>query len=159
VSVSEQGRPLLLPQEVQALKSDEAIVFYEGLRPIRCKKIRYFNERRFKRLIAPPPRHASPALARGDAPAFPPVAPRRAGAAAESAAAAPTETTASPSPRKRRGRRAAPADLEQLESLTLEDFDVDLSRVVLPQKPAGERLTKEELDTAVESFVAALHER
>ena len=50
VSTSEQRRPLLLPQEVQTLGSDDAIIFYEGLRPIRCKKIRYFADRRFRRL-------------------------------------------------------------------------------------------------------------
>ena len=114
VSVSEQRRPLMLPQEVQALKNDEAIVFYEGLRPIRCKKIRYFNERRFKRLIAPPPRHASPALARGEAPAFPPAAPRRAergdricvrGAAGDDRVAVPAK--APPAPRHA-GRPRAP---------------------------------------------------
>lgn len=71
VSVSEQRRPLMLPQEVQALRGEEAIVFYEGIRPIRCTKIRYFRERRFARLVSPPPRHAAPALAAG----VPPLAP------------------------------------------------------------------------------------
>jgi hypothetical protein len=41
----------------------------------------------------------------------------------------------------------------------LDDFDVDLDQVVLPQKAEGERLTTEELDAAVESFIAALRER
>src|SRR5690606_22847516 len=45
VSVSEQRRALLLPQEVKALGADQAIVFYEGLLPIRCKKVRYFEDR------------------------------------------------------------------------------------------------------------------
>jgi len=58
VSVSEQRRPLLLPQEVQSLGVDDAIIFYEGLRPIRCKKIRYFADRRFRRRLLAPPRHA-----------------------------------------------------------------------------------------------------
>ena len=43
--------------------------------------------------------------------------------------------------------------------LTLADFDVDLDQVVLPQKAEGERLTTDELDAAVESFIAALRER
>jgi type IV secretion system protein VirD4 len=70
VNVSEQRRPLMLPQEVQAMRSDEAIVFYEGIRPVRCKKIRYVSDWRFKRLIGPPPPHASPALASGEAAPF-----------------------------------------------------------------------------------------
>ena len=48
VNVSEQRRALLLPQEVKELGPDEAIVFLEGLRPIRCRKIRYFEDRRFR---------------------------------------------------------------------------------------------------------------
>ena len=40
-NVSEQRRALLLPQEVKELGAEEAIMFYEGLRPIRCQKIRY----------------------------------------------------------------------------------------------------------------------
>ena len=54
-SVSLQRRALLLPPEVKELGQEEAIVFCEGLRPIRCRKIRSFNDRRFrKRLMAPP---------------------------------------------------------------------------------------------------------
>lgn len=160
VSVSEQRRPLMLPQEVQAMKNDEAIVFYEGMRPIRCTKIRYFNERRFKTLIGPPPPHASPALASDEAP--PPLASAavpRAHAAAVSAPAAPSDPTGEKPPRRRRGRRATPRDIERIGELTLDDFDVDLDKVVLPKKAEGERLTKAELDGAVESFIAALRER
>src|SRR5215469_6906637 len=54
-SVSLQRRALLLPQEVKELGHEEAIVFYEGLRPIRCRKIRYFADRRFRKRLLPPP--------------------------------------------------------------------------------------------------------
>ena len=54
VSISEQRRALLLPQEVKALGNDHAIIFYEGLRPIRCKKIRYFQDKRFAQRLLPP---------------------------------------------------------------------------------------------------------
>src|SRR6266699_7116506 len=47
-NVSEQRRALLLPQEVKELGPEEAILFYEGLRPIRCRKIRYYRDRRFR---------------------------------------------------------------------------------------------------------------
>jgi hypothetical protein len=43
--------------------------------------------------------------------------------------------------------------------LTLDDFDIDFDKVVLPQKADGERFTTEELDTAVSSFINALRER
>ncbi len=159
VSVSEQRRPLMLPQEVQAMKNDEAIVFYEGIRPVRCKKIRYFSDRRFKRFISPPPRYASPALARGE---VPPIVSRPAREDARVAAetqSAPPDTTVPKPPRGRHRRRATPRDIEHLEELSVDDFDVDLDHVVLPQKAEGERLTTEELDVAVESFMAALRER
>ena len=62
-------------------------------------------------------------------------------------------------PPRRRSRRATPQDIERIDEMKLEDFDVDLSRVELPQKPEGERLTTQELDSAVESFLSALQER
>ena len=55
VNVSEQRRALLLPQEVKELGTEEAIIFYEGLRPIRCRKIRYFEDARFRARLLPPP--------------------------------------------------------------------------------------------------------
>ncbi len=159
VSVSEQRRALMLPQEVQAMRSDEAIVFYEGIRPVRCKKIRYFSDRRFKRLIGPPPPYASPALASGEAAPFAPSAsPHTLRLDPDSPPATPNATTPKP-PRQRHRRRATPREIERIEELTLADFDVDLDQVVLPQKADGERLTTDELDAAVESFIAALRER
>jgi type IV secretion system protein VirD4 len=160
VSVSEQRRPLMLPQEVQAMRSDEAIVFYEGIRPVRCKKIRYFSDRRFKRLIGTPPRYASPALASCGVPSFAQsTSPVTVSAEADVQGATPPATSGAKPPRRRRGRRATQQEIAHIEELTLEDLDVDLDQVVLPQKADGERLTTEELDAAVESFVAALRER
>ena len=67
VSVSQQRRALLLPQEVQALGPEQAIIFYEGLRPIRCKKIRYFEDARFRARLRPPPERG-PALSAAPTP-------------------------------------------------------------------------------------------
>ena len=61
-SVSEQRRALLLPQEVKELGAEQAIVFFEGLRPIQCHKIRYFSDSRFRKRLLPPPRHSAPGL-------------------------------------------------------------------------------------------------
>ena len=126
---------------------------------MRCKKIRYFSDRRFKRLIGPPPPYASPALASGEAAPFAPSAsPQILRLDPDSPPATANATTPKP-PRQRHGRRATPREIEQIEELTLADFDVDLDQVVLPQKADGERLTTDELDAAVESFIAALRER
>jgi type IV secretion system protein VirD4 len=69
VSVSEQRRPLLLPQEVKELPADEALIFYEGLRPIRCRRIRYYQDRGLRARLRPPPaRPAALTLLRHDLP-------------------------------------------------------------------------------------------
>jgi hypothetical protein len=56
-------------------------------------------------------------------------------------------------------RDATVEDIDRLQSLTLEDFDVDFDRIQVPQKPEGERLTSQELNAAVESFLNTLRDR
>jgi hypothetical protein len=58
-----------------------------------------------------------------------------------------------------RMRAVTADDIEHIEQLTLEDFDIDFDKVKLPPKAAGELFSKEELDTAVDGFLAALRER
>ena len=60
---------------------------------------------------------------------------------------------------KPRSREANPKDIERIDSLTLEDFDLDLSRIEIPEKAEGERLTDHEMHAAVESFLSSLKER
>src|SRR6202030_4614003 len=69
LSISEQRRALLLPQEVKELGSEEAIIFYEGLRPIRCQKIRYYADQRFRARLLPPPAKPAPNWVPGPGPA------------------------------------------------------------------------------------------
>jgi type IV secretion system protein VirD4 len=146
VSVSEQRRPLLLPQEVKALGSRQALIFYEGLWPIRCKKLRYFEDRRFRARLLPPPVVAP-------APAATPVT-------TSPATEAQGDTSATPAPVSAQvTREATVEDIERLDSLTLEDFAAPLSEVKLPQKGEGERLSPEEMNAAVESFLQSLRER
>ena len=56
-------------------------------------------------------------------------------------------------------REATIADIERLESLTLEDFAADFDRVKIPQKADGERLSSEELNVVVASFLDTLKTR
>jgi len=151
-NVSEQRRALLLPQEVKTLGADEAILFYEGLPPIRARKLRYFDDRRFTARLLPPPVEAAPLAARA---AEPPAAPK------PSADTVPLATESSP---REVGtapmvREATVDDIDRLESLTLEDFDVDLKNVKIAEKPPGERLSSEELNAAVDSFLDSLKTR
>jgi type IV secretion system protein VirD4 len=61
-SESEERRALMLPQELKALGPDQEVFLYEGIaHPVRCDKIRYYQDRHFKgRLL---PRTQVPALA------------------------------------------------------------------------------------------------
>ncbi|MGY3155925.1 type IV secretion system protein VirD4 [Bradyrhizobium elkanii] len=55
VSRSETARPLLTPGEMMQLPPSDEIVMMSGLRPIRAKKARYYEDARFQeRIIAPP---------------------------------------------------------------------------------------------------------
>jgi len=52
---SDQRRALLLPQEIARLKPLDAILVRPGMFPIRCRRIRYFKDRTFSRLVRRPP--------------------------------------------------------------------------------------------------------
>jgi len=55
VSRSETARPLLTPGEVMQLPPADEIVMVAGTPPIRAKKARYFEDRRFQERVLPPP--------------------------------------------------------------------------------------------------------
>jgi type IV secretion system protein VirD4 len=155
-NVSEQRRALLLPQEVKELGPEEAIIFYEGLRPIRARKIRYFQDRRFTARLLPLPERAAPAApASSETPVMAEPLVEAPPASALPADSKPRETLET----RPVTREATAADIDRLETLTLEDFAVDFERVKIPQKPEGERLTAEELNAAVESFLDTLKTR
>ncbi len=58
VSRSETARPLLTPGEVMQLPAADEIVMVSGTPPIRAKKVRYFEDRRFLERVLPPPEPA-----------------------------------------------------------------------------------------------------
>ena len=133
VSVNEQKRPLLLPQEVKELGREREILIYEGLRPVLAKKNRYFEDPLFKKRLFPPPPEAAPGRLKGAG------TPAPAGAA-PSASGSEIEGTILETP--------APA-AHAVEPT------INLDKRVLPTKAEDQPLTTEELDTAVESFISA----
>jgi type IV secretion system protein VirD4 len=158
-NVSEQRRALLLPQEVKELGGEEAIIFYEGLRPIRCRKIRYFDDPRFTVRLLPAPKLTGPGIP-------PLVEPTVDADVAGGTAANAVELPATADSRPREiaeppiaTREATADDIDRLESLTLENFAVDFDHVKIPEKAGGERLTSGELNAAVESFLDTLRTR
>ena len=142
VSVSEQRRALLLPQEVKALGSEQAIIFYEGLRPIECRKIRYFEDKRFTCRLLPAPDVPQQRIVEAPLPGSPPGARATASETVRSVETVEREATAE--------------DIERIESLTLEDFAADFSAVELPTEGT---MSEDQMHGAVESFLATLRER
>lgn len=147
--MSEQRRPLLLPQEVKALGSASALIFYEGLWPIRCRKIRYFQDARFRARLLPPP--------------MVPPAPIETPAQVDSGGGGSIEPAGDAASggeirgvQKPLSREATMEDIDRLDSLTLEDFAAPLGEIEVPQKADGERLTAEEMNAAVEQFLQTL---
>jgi type IV secretion system protein VirD4 len=163
VTLSEQRRPLLLPQEVKELGQEEALIFYEGLRPIRCRKLRYYQDRRFTERLMPPPAQpiapdATLRSAPQDAVAADPDAALAEGRLAEAQrtraqnADAILERPAEPR-EEASPREPTMEDLSRLESLTIADFAGDYEYVSVPEDRTA---TEGEIQAAVEQFLAGL---
>jgi type IV secretion system protein VirD4 len=152
-TVSQQRRALLLPQEVKELGTEEAIVFYEGLRPIRCRKIRYFSDRRFRKRLLPPPTVPLP-LERAQVVNAHPIRESQ-GKSAKEQRGDPRASIPEP-PKKDEVviREGTVADIERIESLTLEDFATDFSKVPLADKEGP--LPDGEIRIAADAFLKAL---
>ncbi|WP_045764396.1 type IV secretory system conjugative DNA transfer family protein [Xanthomonas albilineans] len=54
IHYTEEKRALMLPQELKELPSDDALLFLQGCKPIRCKKNWFFKDSFFKKRIRPP---------------------------------------------------------------------------------------------------------
>lgn len=138
VNVSEQKRPLMLPQEIKELGRDREIILYEGLRPILCRKNRYFEDPVFRKRLFPPPAHSVPAGVRRAhlrvvAPTAPPM---------------PLVPPAAPALRE-----IGAEDMQLLDSLTLEDFDLRIDAIPVPE---GNPPSEAELQVAVDAFLSEL---
>ncbi len=147
VSVSEQPRRLMLPQEVKEMGADRMILFHEGLRPVLARRIRYYADRAFaKRELAPPevPR-LEPARRRG------PVD----GGEAEAGDDEDDGSNAIEPLRGASARPPPPADGVAPDALSLADFSLDFDRVEIP---TGRPMTDAEVQVAVDRFLATMAE-
>lgn len=149
VSISQQRRALRLPQEIKEMGTEEALIFYEGLRPIRCRKIRYYADRRFRRRLLPPPAQLSPRRATEQ--------PQPSAEQADPYIVNPTNvpnaasnTQAQPMPT----REATPDDLDRIDQLTLEDFAADFSNV--PFSEHSGPMTDTEMSALANAFIDSL---
>ena len=175
VSVSDQKRPLLLPQEVKELGKNREILFYEGVRPILARKNRYYRDPLFRKRLFPPPVSAVPPARRTKRPAVAPpddlAKPNPAASPENAIAEGSTEqvlplTPDSPAPEEASSQTSLPepeiptreatlADVDRIDSLTLDDFAVDLTGVELPEGPVSEA----DLSRTADRFVDAFHGR
>lgn len=73
LTLSDQKRALMLPQELMAMEADALIVLKAGAPPIRGTKLRYFKHRRLRRRILSPP--VVPAIEKPTPAPQPPPAP------------------------------------------------------------------------------------
>jgi type IV secretion system protein VirD4 len=162
-SVSQQRRALLLPQEVKELGNEHALIFYEGLRPIRCRKIRYFSDRRFRARILPPPTRPMPRpLANADR-----GEPGTVGAGLHGAASgAPIRVERMNEPERVQEvrldhtdnvRDATVMDIDRIDQLTAADFTHDFSKVAIPEHEGP--MSDAEMDAAVNSFMDTIRTR
>jgi type IV secretion system protein VirD4 len=149
-----------LPQEVKELGKDRELIFYEGIRPILARKNRYYQDPFFRKRLFPPPARATPNPLKAEGPRAPDGPPMDPLIVAEAETLQPARKVADETSEiAPLVREATVEDIDRLESLTLEDFEVDFDRVTIPEKPDGERLTSQELHSAVESFLSTLRER
>lgn len=133
VTTSQAARPLLNPQEVKMLGKDNQIVFVEHVRPILCRKIWYWKVPVFAwRANRSLPEFEPIEIA------LPPPPP-------------PVEKGTVPG-KGRSARSITPADVPRLSKLKLTDYAGNFDKIELPK---GEKLTGEDLQKTLDSFLAA----
>lgn len=140
---SDQRRALLLPQEVKEMKADDAIIFYEHLRPVRAHKIRYFADNLFAtRVLSPPVSQAAPVDQ----------AAMRARTDDHFALWQQNVVEGARGPILKRQEVSEPPPSQSRQPAVMEEgFSLDFSNVQIPE---GRPLTPEELVRAVDLFLA-----
>jgi type IV secretion system protein VirD4 len=161
VSVSEQRRALMLPQEIRSLGKSREIVFTEDAPPILCRKIRYYRVAALRNRIRKPPAVPAIALRRNvthahhenGAQTAEPVDSSKVGVPKFESDALQEAVDAGGADNSPRLHEASVEDVDRADTLTLEDFETDFSRVDIPEEGP---LTTEQLQTAVTTFLDTL---
>ena len=160
VSISEQRRALMLPQEVRGLGKQRAIVLTEDTAPILCRKIRYYRVAALRNRIRRPPVVPAVSIERGSVRpgCMTPTGTSEASPLPQgSPAEAPQAGGASRvevQQEKLQAREATVAELEREDSLTLEDYETDFSQVPMPDHEGP--VSDVELERAVAGFLETL---
>ena len=125
---SDQRRMLLLPQEVKEIGDHKEIIIYEGIRPIMAEKIIYYKDKHFKKRLLSPPTIKRLQLINN-----------------EITAVHKQETQDKPL-----YRSMTIAEIENMDSLSLSDFSIDLDNII---KPTTQPMTFEEIKAAVQRYL------
>lgn len=125
---SDQRRMLLLPQEVKEIGDHKEIIIYEGIRPIMAEKIIYYKDKHFKKRLLSPP-----------------IIKRLQLVSNEITAVHKQETQDKP-----HYRSMTIAEIENMDSLSLSDFSIDLDNII---KPTTQPITFDELKAATQRFL------
>ena len=131
VSVSEQPRALMLPQELKEMGGGREIIFTESVRPILAKKIRYYAVPQLLRRVRRAPRVRAIEPIRD---ARYTVAETSEGNAVTSNAVIQRTENDAHTQTQVPLREATPEDIERLDTLTAEDFATDFSSLPIPDR-------------------------
>jgi type IV secretion system protein VirD4 len=142
---SDVARPLMLPQEISDMGIDKQFIFIEHTPPILCKKIRYYEEK----VIVDRLKEMSPTLAEiGDRfPTFDEL--KNVMASGEMEAEVPTLVVITPEPpapifekdsekKEPSYKVLSPADMNKIDSYSLDDFSCDFSDIEIPSDPVSD---------------------
>lgn len=137
VNTSEAPRRLLKPQEVKEIGVKRELVFVENVKPILCEKVRYFSDKAFSRRKGRPvPVMDVVEMEIESKPGVDPVI----------GPIAATEDVVS-------SRAIEPADVETLDTLSLTDYDVDVSQVPIPE---GRPISDDDMKRAFSAFLETM---
>jgi type IV secretion system protein VirD4 len=144
-NVSDQRRALMLPQEIKEMPADRQLLFVEHVLPVKCHKIRYFNDPIFKKRLLP-----APGVKKQDVSTY-------SGGRTDDHFAMWQERLSRegrvPAPRRPLSAVGAIDEPAISEPASTGEFSLDFSAVRIPP---GRYLTGCELDAAVHSFLDEL---
>lgn len=130
-STSDHRRALLLPQELRALGPKRQIIITENCPPVLCRKIRYYEEKRFTERLLTPPALKDLEVKKNNFPEF------------QGNSSVPVVSE----------RTVTPEDIAKMDDIDLENFSCDFSSVVIPQ---NDNISESEMDSIVDQFFDGL---
>lgn len=148
---SDQKRALMLPQELKRMPQTKQIIQLEGIRPIKCEKIRYYKEQVFIRRL----KEVSPSLARLGNKLPSEKQLQAAWSSGELSAFVPTiDVNLFQAKQNNRTRPATKADIAG--GVNLETIAVDFSAMETVNPSDNRAMTDDEIESMTDTFFEAM---